>query len=432
MVTNKEQVSCDLLIIGAGMAGMAAALFAARQNIDTVQVGLTSEIAFASGLIDLLGVHPSGSGQIVDDPWEGIARLCREDPDHPYARLDTTAIRLSLEHVLLFFKQNGYPYEIHPSGNVFMITPVGMLKPTWAVPHTMRWAPWAMAQKKATLLVDLDGLKGYSARQIAQSLSHRWPKVVPVRVSFQDPKGELYTEQIARSMDWGPGREKMIAAIRPHLGRCEAVGLPAVLGIQRTVEVLADLEKGLGVPVFEIPTMLPAVTGLRLQNIFEHNLPALGIRRMYPARVVGVQRQADDGWSFEIADDHDNHRRIKARSVLLCSGRFFGRGLHADRRCIRETIFDLPVVQPSGRVLWHRKRLFDPLGHPIHRAGLVVDDHFRPIDPLGRTLYDNLFAAGTILAHQDWMRQKCGSGLSIATAYGAVSGCRSYLASEGI
>jgi glycerol-3-phosphate dehydrogenase subunit B len=25
------------------------------------------------------------------------------------------------------------------------------------------------------------------------------------------------------------------------------------------------------------------------------------------------------------------------------------------------------------------------------------------------------------LAHQDWMRMKCGSGLAIATAYGAVN-----------
>ena len=31
-----------------------------------------------------------------------------------------------------------------------------------------------------------------------------------------------------------------------------------------------------------------------------------------------------------------------------------------------------------------------------------------------------IFAAGIILAHQDWTRMKCGSGLSVATAYGAI------------
>ena len=63
----------------------------------------------------------------------------------------------------------------------------------------------------------------------------------------------------------------------------------------------------------------------------------------------------------------------------------------------------------------------DPKGHPIHQAGLEIDDHFRPLSASGVPAFSNLFAAGSILAHQDWIRQKCGSGLAIATAYGAVS-----------
>jgi len=42
------------------------------------------------------------------------------------------------------------------------------------------------------------------------------------------------------------------------------------------------------------------------------------------------------------------------------------------------------------------------------------------LDDSGQPAFENLFAAGSILAHQDWMRQKCGAGLAIATAYSAV------------
>jgi glycerol-3-phosphate dehydrogenase subunit B len=101
--------------------------------------------------------------------------------------------------------------------------------------------------------------------------------------------------------------------------------------------------------------------------------------------------------------------------------------LHADRHGIRETIFNLPVHQPSERALWHERNFFHPSGHAVNRAGVAVDGDFRPVDGSGKPLYDNLFAAGTILAHQDWMRQKCGSGLSIATAYGAVHRCLAFL-----
>jgi anaerobic glycerol-3-phosphate dehydrogenase len=38
----------------------------------------------------------------------------------------------------------------------------------------------------------------------------------------------------------------------------------------------------------------------------------------------------------------------------------------------------------------------------------------------GRPRFEKLFAAGIILAHQDWSRMKCGSGLTVATAYGAI------------
>ena len=98
-----------------------------------------------------------------------------------------------------------------------------------------------------------------------------------------------------------------------------------------------------------------------------------------------------------------------------------------DRHAIRETIFNLPVHQPADRTRWHRKELFHDEGHPIHQAGLRIDAHFRPVDAQGHSVYPNLFAAGSILAHQDWIRQKCGSGLAIASAYAAVQACQAVL-----
>jgi glycerol-3-phosphate dehydrogenase subunit B len=105
---------------------------------------------------------------------------------------------------------------------------------------------------------------------------------------------------------------------------------------------------------------------------------------------------------------------------ILASGRFLGKGLHADRKHIHETIFDLPVTQPPDRTLWHRKDFLDSRGHPINRAGLEIDDSFRPLDSSGHPAFKLLFAAGSILAHQDWMRMKCGSGLALATGFAAV------------
>ena len=47
---ESESITYDLAIIGTGMAGMAAGLFAANRGLSIAQIGGTKEIIFASGL----------------------------------------------------------------------------------------------------------------------------------------------------------------------------------------------------------------------------------------------------------------------------------------------------------------------------------------------------------------------------------------------
>lgn len=51
-----------------------------------------------------------------------------------------------------------------------------------------------------------------------------------------------------------------------------------------------------------------------------------------------------------------------------------------------------------------------------------TDALFRPLGRGGGPAFEGLFAAGTALAHRDWMLTRCGSGLAIARAWGAVKG----------
>ena len=427
MNSLEPDITCDLMIIGTGMAGMAAALFAAERGINTVQAGHAGQLGFASGLIDVLGVHPAAEARIVDNPWEGISRLHRDQPDHPYARMEIPEIQAAVQTVLSFLEKSGYPHIRHAEKNTHMITPAGTVKPTYALPHTMAKGPAARAEQKPCMLVDFKGFKGFSGQQIAQSLADTWPQLRTVRIDFPGLPGELYTERMAQALEMPTNRRKLVDTVLPLLGDAQIVAFPAVLGISRTLEVTKDLEEGLGVPVFEIPTMLPGATGLRLREKFEYQLRAMGIHPFFQHAVSDVAGAEDRGWIFTVGNQA-GCRRIAARAAILCSGRFFGKGLHADRRGIRETLFGLPVFQPPGRASWHHKDLLHAEGHPVNQAGLAVDDSFRPVDNQSRIIHNNLFTAGSILAHQDWMRQKCGSGLAIATAYRAVNACSDFLA----
>jgi glycerol-3-phosphate dehydrogenase subunit B len=418
---QKTPCEKDLVIIGTGMAGMAAAIFAARQGLDIAQVGIMGQINFASGLIDLLGVHPVGVNRTRSDPWLAMDELIRDEPAHPYARLTRKQIKLALETVFDFLASAGLPYHCEGAVNQKVLTPVGTRKVTYAVPHSMVPGVGVMAQMRSCLIIDFNGLKGFSAAQIANRMGDRWAGLRTARINIPRTSGEVYIENIARSLESERNRRELADVIKPHLKDESALGLPAILGVHRTGQIVADLKHWLGVEVFEIPTMLPAVTGLRLRESFEKGLRGLGVHFFHQHKVTAVKRRPDGSWLLTVGEG-DAAIELGARGVILASGRFLGNGLQAKRSRIRETIFDLPVRQPADRSHWHHKDLLHLKGHPINRAGLATDGHFRPVAPDGRPVHDNLFAAGSILADQDWMRQKCGSGLAIATAFGAVRG----------
>jgi glycerol-3-phosphate dehydrogenase subunit B len=391
--------------------------------LTVAQVGQSAEIIFASGLLDLMGVHPVETRRVWQDPWAGIDALVKDLPRHPYACLKRADIRSAMDEFLEFLATAGVHYQRQPGHNAEVITALGTTKITYAVPETMWPGVEALKQKTPCLVIDIRGLKGFSARQIAETLGARWPTLRVAQIEFPEMAvdGEVYAERMARALEVSGTRNEFARRVKMHLADAAAVAVPAILGISGSREVYLDLEVQLGVPVFEIPTMPPSITGLRLKEAFTQSLPAKGVRVFAEQRVLAVAHLPKGNFRLDfggLAAD----QVLRSKAVILASGRFIGQGLRADRMRVRETIFDLPVYQPQDRTQWHHREFLDSRGHPIHRAGLEIDKHFRPLDNGGRPAYPRLFAAGSILAHQDWIRMKCGSGLAIATAYGAVNG----------
>jgi glycerol-3-phosphate dehydrogenase subunit B len=401
---------------------MAAALFAAARGLRVAQMGHTGEIIFASGLLDLLGVHPVSEKQPWSDPWAAIDALVRDIPDHPYARLKKADIKAAFDEILTFLEETGLTYHRIVDRNTGVLTSMGTLKSTYAVPHTMWQGASALKEKSACMILDIRGLKGFSARQIVAACKNEWPDLRSEQISFPDSDhlNEVYTEHMANALLLPHNREKLAKVVSPLVKKSKIVGLPAILGLYRTHEVISELEELIGVPVFEIPTIPPSVPGLRLKEAFERGLRTKGVQYFSLTKALKVRQTPDNRFETHIGRDDVEHI-VDSRGVILASGRFIGGGLFADRTHIRETIFSLPVFQPDSRHDWHHRDFLDARGHAINQAGVEIDDAFRPVDDSGRPAFEALFAAGSILAHNDWKRLKCGAGIAIATAYGAVN-----------
>ena len=426
MNQDVRRFTTDLAVIGSGLAGCSASIFALNRGISTAQTGNTGAIAYTTGYFDLFGAQPGEKSRLLADPWQGLAELRTIQPTHPLARITDQEISAAFAQVTSFITEAGISYGTPNGGNLTAITPAGTSKPTFSVPATMQAGIVAYRQKSPCLILDFQGLRGFSSRQVVANLSRAWPSLRAARLAFPGVGGgEIYPEVMARSLEVPATQEELAARIREVLGDAETVGMPAIMGIHNPDKVMARLTELIGKPLFEIPTMPPSVPGIRLREMFEQVFPQKGISLIPQQKVQSVDLS---GPLIELRlKDSFGPITIMAKTAILASGRFLSGGLEADISAISETLLDLPVTQPNSRDSWYRDGYMDPHGHEIHRCGIEVDEQFRPLDAQGRVVDRRLFAAGIILAHQDWIRERCGAGVAIASAFRAVQGVEQVL-----
>jgi len=419
MIEETRHFTSELAIVGTGLAGFAASIFALKRNIKTAQIGNTGAIAYTTGYLDLLGSLAPDYPRSLEDPWQGIDQLKKSHPDHPLCRIAQNDIFTAFEQFTSFLGECGIAYTPPGKENISVLTPAGTLKPTLCVPATMQIGATAFSQQQSCVIIDFKGLKGFSGRQIVANLQEKWPNLSNKRIEFPDMiSGELYPEVMARSLEVPAIREKLAKILIAAAGDSKIIGLPAILGMHAPDLVKENMELLTGLQIFEIPTMPPSVPGIRLREMFEQLFPQKGVTLIPQQKVDRIEFVADSAQLY--LSDAYGPITIDSKSVILASGRFLSGGLKAGIDGVKEPLLNLPVTQPKSRDQWYREKYTDYRGHAVNSAGIEVDSSFRPLDNRGLPYSKNLFAAGVILAHQDWIRGRCGAGVAIATAYKAV------------
>jgi len=420
MKEESRHFETELAVIGSGIGGFSASVFALNRGLQVAQAGNTGAIAYTTGYLDLFG-KLDNSRTLVENPYRALAQLRQQAPKHPLARITDTEIEEAFRQFTDFLCSCGIGYGAPAETNTVALTPAGTLKPTLCLPKTMAAGPKALAEAKACVIVDFKGLKGFSGRQVVANLKDRWPLLATERIQFPGMEhGEIYPEVMARALEVPATREQLAPLLVKAAGDAGVIGLPALLGMHGPDLVHADLERLTGLTIFEIPTMPPSVPGIRLREMFEQEFPKKGVT-LIPQQKVTALELDDDGGVLQLADNY-GPITIRAKAVLLATGRFLSGGLEAELQGIVEPLLGLPVTQAEGREGWYREKYTDPRGHDVHKAGIEVDDSMRPLGRDGQVYHPRLFGAGVLLAHQDWIRSRCGAGVAIATAYRAVAG----------
>jgi glycerol-3-phosphate dehydrogenase subunit B len=211
--------------------------------------------------------------------------------------------------------------------------------------------------------------------------------------------------------------EELIAALKPNLGSARRVGFPAVLGLERSIQVHQRLEEALGRPVFEIPGLPPSNPGIRL-----HNLLAAAARK-YGAQVFnGMKAEGHESTASSLtrvfSEAAARQKPHQARAFVLATGGILGGGLSGEPTgIVRECVFDLPVAAPASRSDWFSAQFLDPAGHPVYQSGVPANADFQPVRSSGEVVFDNLFAAGGIMGGGDYVLERSLDGIALVTGW---------------
>lgn len=397
----------DLIVIGMGLSGLMAAKTAAEagQKILIVGKGMGSLCLF-SNTIDLFGQLPDGI-----EMKEGLSRWIGERPNHPYSKMGVERIEEALSSFTSLFPPP-YSFQAMDHTNCFVPTGAGTLRPTYLIPATM--VEGVSFAKENTLIVGFKGFKDFYAHYVAGQLKCRG-------VSLQlpdDSHREMNATALARLMERESFREKIGREIKKQLHGGTHIGFPALLGIHEPIRVKEELEKIIGAKVFEIPILPPSIPGKRIFDRFKEWFIQKGVTFLLGTSVSNVIRKGRRCDGIEVL-----HPPVvdfySADRYILATGRFIGGGLKASSEKIFEPIFNLAVFQPQFREVWFNNSFFSDLPHPIYGAGVLTDSAFRAVDEKGDQILENVWVAGSILAHHHAIDEKSKEGIEIGTGYAA-------------
>ena len=454
----------DLLVIGAGLTGLFAAYTAARAGLRVRVIAHgAGSTHWHAGTIDLLGYVRNGEEAVAD--W--TQALPDLPPAHPYRLLGVETIARALDEFQRLTAAAGLPYvragvdmkrpalnaleegisqvsdpdeqfdNVNLGRNCQLISPVGAARPVYLAPSAQQAAN--LEYDRPLAIVGLTGMPDFYPELIAANLQRQGHQArsVSLPLSRLTERRDHSPLQLARLLDQSAAQTQLTEMVIDATAAGERVGLPAVLGLKAHLRLLKKIHEeivgrdpnssqsyesqGSGLSVFEIPTLPPSVPGLRLDTALRAQLDRLGVRVEIGMEVCGFHAT---GRRIEWIETETGSRplRHRSRNYLLATGGILGGGIYA-HRCgrVEETVFDLPLAAPQTRPQWLRPLFLDRRGHPIFQAGVSVDECFRPLDQAAAPVYDNLWAAGAILAHSDPIRERSREGIAISTGYAAAN-----------
>ncbi|MFX1603543.1 MAG: anaerobic glycerol-3-phosphate dehydrogenase subunit GlpB [Promethearchaeota archaeon] len=437
----------DVLVIGGGMAGLVAGIHSQESGAETTLIRKgQSATSYSSGAIDVSGYLPGGNQQLLS-AREGVEAITNLYPLHPYGILgfgsadndDISGLAIervaqSVEWLMKHLKST--PAQLYGGidSNLEGLTLVGTKKPTAMLQQTIWPGEFAVDDEGIMLFLGINGLLELNPKIASKTFLENQARIAEpphkaasasLEIAPFGHRHNLSTTNIARFLDRDENMAAFVEQVKKKAEQFGAtyVALPPVLGLEKNLKNQKALEEATGAKVFELLSFPPSVPGFRLQRSLERIFVEAGGHLLIGHEAEPCRIEASK--ITEISARSPRRKvSIRTKSVILATGKYIGGGLAGSVEGLRETVFNLMTVtygfRESGKTRPQRLTnvvSLSPESHALFGCGLSVDHFLRPVNPDGNMAAENLFAAGSILAGYNYMMEKNGLGVALATGY---------------
>ena len=401
----------DNIIIGGGLSGLTCGIKLAEQGRKCAIVSSgQSAIHFFSGSFDLLG---KVDGQEVKNPLESMMKLA---DTHPYKRVGMENIPKLAEETPQLLERAGLKFSGDPKQNHFVLTPMGVMKPTWLTlddftrfDHKDRF-PW-----KQAVIINFSGFLDFHTLFIKDGLRKFDVNAQIKNVAMKEFEAirrnpsEMRSTNIAKVFDQGDAIDEFAKKVNILSEGAQVVILPAVFGLFNK-DVAANLKAKINKPVVLLPAIPTSTPGIRSQILLRQRFQSLGGTYLLGDIVEGGT--FENNRLVDIRTNNHGDIKFEADQFVLASGSFYSKGIVATHNKLHDPIFGLDIDGDADRAKWFDDKFFND--QPYMHYGVKTDNLFHGI--INGKPVENLYVAGSVLGGANALKEGSGAGISLITS----------------
>lgn len=433
------EITTDIAILGGGLAGYSAAVELRDSGLQVTLVAKSNgSSAMNSGAWDIADSPVRGKR----DEWaewpswrDGLKEILRRRENHPYSILARGANGGDFADFVdakVRAAASVLPLAMAEGDPLALVTDFGTVKPSAWVQASMRDADLRAWRGAKVLMLGIPGFPNFNARFLRHSLLAQQERQGQAHLDFAGSldldipelsgRCSLSAIELAQRMD----REETFVAVGQEIVRYlegkvyTHLLLPPVMGLDNTQAILEALRRITGLAAAETLAAPMSVPGWRLQQAMDRYFKQAGVECL-AGEAVGFDAEGRRVKALYVHEGEQRHK-IKARAVILATGKYIGGGIERHGRW-KEPIFNLPIFA-QGRAL--RAQTLPQVSRPgvserqpFLDAGVAINPLAQVLDGDGNIVYDNLFAAGAVLADFNAAQGRCAAGVSLVS--GAVA-----------